>query len=469
VLYQIIWNCPIFFLWFILFHLSALILGLTMVLNPPKDQLRHIFQAALQAVDPYQSTARYQDEILTLYEKGRCHQLFVLGFGKAVSPMFQAITDRMGERITKGVIITKYGHLTQADIEWPIQFYEAGHPLPDENGRRATGEAIKLLREADERTLIICLISGGGSALLVAPFGDISLPEKQTITDLLLKAGADIDELNTVRKHISRVKGGRLAEMASPGRIKSLILSDVIHNRLDVIASGPTAPDGTTYGEALQILGKYGLAAQIPESVLDVLTKGHQGIFMETPKEGNPLFQKVDNTIIGGNQDALDAAKNEAARLGYETEIISAEIRGEAREVGRWLGQKALRTLETIRSTSKRKACLISGGETTVTVTGKGKGGRNMELALAFAREVAGCDGISLLSAGTDGTDGPTDAAGAIIDDQTIIRARARGLDSEATLRENNSYHFFRQTGELLITGPTHTNVMDMQIILLQI
>ncbi|MBA4393866.1 MAG: glycerate kinase, partial [Desulfobacca sp.] len=269
-------------------------------MTSPNDILKELFNTALQAVDPYKSTARYRDEILSLYEKDRCHQLFILGFGKAASPMVQAVTDVMGEGITKGVIITKYGHLTQTETDARLHYYEAGHPLPDEKGWRATGEAIRLLREADERTLIICLISGGGSALLVAPFAGISLPEKQKITDLLLKAGADINELNTVRKHISRVKGGRLAEMASPGRIKALILSDVIQNRLDVIASGPTAPDRTTYGEALRILEKYELTSRTPDSVLDVLTKGHQGIFLETPKEGNPLFQKVDNTIIGG-------------------------------------------------------------------------------------------------------------------------------------------------------------------------
>jgi glycerate-2-kinase len=354
------------------------------------------------------------------------------------------------------------------DQQWPIQSFEAGHPLPDEKGLQATAEAIRLLRQADEKTLIICLISGGGSALLVAPCEGITLAEKQKTTELLLKAGADIRELNTVRKHISQVKGGRLAEIASPARIKSLILSDVLGDRLDVIASGPTTPDKSTYEQAWHILEKFALVDQVPESVRKVLIQGCQGILMETPKEGHPCFRKVENTIIGGNQDALEAAKIEALRLGYEAEIISAEITGEAREAGRWLGKKARTTLQIMQATLNRKVCLISGGETTVTVTGKGKGGRNMELALAFAQEVDGAQGISFLSAGTDGSDGPTDAAGAIVDGQTMIRARAKGLDPRVYLAENNSYHFFKQTNELLITGPTRTNVMDIQIMLLQ-
>jgi len=435
-----------------------------MVSKPPKKLLINLFQAALEAVDPYGCTARYIDDLPSLYDR-----LFVLGFGKAVSPMLKAVMDRVGDRINRGVIVTKYSHLGPMDDRGIIQCFEAGHPLPDEKGLQATAEVINLLRQADEKTLIVCLISGGGSALLVAPSEGITLAEKQKTTELLLKAGADITELNTVRKHISQVKGGRLAELASPARIKSLILSDVLGDRLDVIASGPTAPDMTTYEEAWHILEKFALIERVPESVLNVLIKGRQGILLDTPKEGHPLFQRVDNTIIGGNLEALKAAEGEAARLGYATEIISSEISGEAREAGRWLGEKALVVLERIRRSGLRKICLISGGETTVTVTGRGKGGRNMELALAFAQKVDGTEGVSFLSAGTDGTDGPTDAAGAIVDGQTMIRARDKGLDPQLYLLENNSYHFFRQTDELLITGPTRTNVMDIQVMLLQV
>ena len=437
-----------------------------MASNTPKDLLIDIFQSALRAVDPYRATARHGQEILSLYEKGHYDRLIILGFGKAVSPMMRAITDGMGERITGGVVITKYGHLNETDREGRVKVIEAGHPLPDENGLKATEEVIRLLRGFDERTLAVCLISGGGSALLVAPSNGISLAEKIKTTDLLLKAGADIDELNTVRKHISKVKGGRLAELAFPGAIKSLILSDVINDRLDVIASGPTAPDRTTYSEALKVIEKYRLEPETPPNVIDVLRKGLQGRLAETPKEGDPVFRKVDNRIIGSNRDALEAARIRAAALGYEAEIISTELTGEAREAGRWLAKKAVETKEAI-GTSGRKICLLSGGETTVTVKGHGKGGRNMELALSFAREVADRPGIVLLSAGTDGTDGPTDAAGAIVDGQTLSRARAMGLDPEETLKNNDSYHFFKKMDELFITGPTQTNVMDIQIMLL--
>ncbi len=438
-----------------------------MALKTPKDLLVDIFQSALRAVDPYRATARHGQEILSLYERGPYNRLIIIGFGKAVSPMMRAIIDRMGKRITEGVAITKYGHLTETERDSRIKVHEAGHPLPDENGLRATEEIIKLLRGFDERTLAVCLISGGGSALLVAPSTNISLSEKVRTTDLLLKAGADIDELNTVRKHLSKVKGGRLAELAFPGAIKSLILSDVINDRLDVIASGPTAPDRTTYSEALRMIEKYRLEPEIPPNVIDIFKKGIQGRLAETPKEGDPVFRKVDNQIIGSNRDALEAARMRAVALGYEAEIISTELTGEAREAGRWLAERAVETKEALGTMPGRKICLLSGGETTVTVNGRGKGGRNMELALSFAREVADRPGIVLLSAGTDGTDGPTDAAGAIVDGQTTVKARARGIDPEQYLKNNDSYHFFKKTDELFITGPTQTNVMDIQIMLL--
>jgi glycerate 2-kinase len=444
-----------------------MVLNTSKGLNTPKDLLIDLFQSALLAVDPYEATARHVDEIISLYEKGDFKRLYILGFGKALSPMMQAISDRMGERITGGVGITKYGHLAETGRDVRVKMVEAGHPLPDENGLKATEEVISLLKGFDERTLAVCLISGGGSALLVAPATGISLAEKVKTTDLLLKAGADIDELNTVRKHLSRVKGGRLAEAAFPGTIKSLILSDVISNRLDVIASGPTAPDRTTYSEALKVIEKYELKPKIPAKVFNVLRQGLQGRLAETPKEGAPVFRKVDNRIIASNRDALEAAGKRAVALGYEAEIVSSEISGEAREAGRRLAKKAVEFREALGPRPGRKICLLSGGETTVTVKGRGKGGRNMELALSFAIEAAGRPGITLLSAGTDGTDGPTDAAGAVVDGQTIIRAGAMGIDPGAYLKNNDSYHFFKKIDELLITGPTRTNVMDVQIVLL--
>jgi hydroxypyruvate reductase/glycerate 2-kinase len=313
--------------------------------------------------------------------------------------------------------------------------------------------------------LIVTLISGGGSALLVAPQDGISLADKQRTTSLLLNAGADIGELNTVRKHLSRVKGGRLAEAAFPATVVSLILSDVIGDRLDVIASGPTAADPTTFGEALGILERYRLSEEVPPPAMELLRRGNRGDSPETPKAGSPFLDRVENIIVGSNRQALEAAARAALELGFTVEILSAELSGEAREVGRQLAHQALTAARS--KNGNAGLCLLSGGETTVTVRGQGKGGRNMELALAFAIEIEGQPGITLLSAGTDGTDGPTDAAGAIVDGKTVARAREKGLDPREYLDNNDSYTFFKTCGGLFITGATGTNVMDLQIVLI--
>ncbi|MEF9427497.1 MAG: DUF4147 domain-containing protein [Candidatus Mariimomonas ferrooxydans] len=281
--------------------------------------------------------------------------------------------------------------------------------------------------------------------------------------------GADITELNTVRKHISKVKGGRLAEIAYPAKTVTLALSDVIGDKLDVIASGPTAPDTSTFENAINVISKFNLAEKIPRSVMDILSKGREGLIQETPKKHNPVFKNVHNIIVGNNLKALTAAKDKAQSLGLKAEILSSEITGEAGDAGKWLAEKAKATHNELDITSEKKEiCLISGGETTVTVKGTGKGGRNTELALSFAKEIKGIKGITLLSAGTDGTDGPTDAAGAIVDGETINRAERLGLNSEKYLNNNDSYNFFKQIDSLIITGPTGTNVMDIQIMLIK-
>ena len=428
-----------------------------------------IFNAALKAVDPYESVKLHTDKIRQFYQDNNFKKLIVVGFGKAASAMAKAIEDELPDLIDTGIVVTKYGHSISLESKVKsqkskIKILEAGHPIPDENGLNATEEIIKLLKNADENTLVVCLISGGGSALLAAPCEDISLDEKQKITQLLLKAGADINELNTVRKHISNVKGGRLAEIAYPARIISLILSDVIGDKLDVIASGPTSPDKTTYNDALQVLKKYALMDKVPRSIIEILNKGVNNIIPETPKDDNPAFEKVENIIIGSSRKTLEAAKTKAESFGLQTKVISSKITGEAREVGRWL---TIKTRDALSVRRDEKICLISGGETTVTVKGNGLGGRNMELALSFAIEIDGIDGITLLSAGTDGTDGPTDAAGAIVDGQTVARAKAIGLDPGTYLENNDSYNFFKQINELFITGPTGTNVMDIQIMVI--
>lgn len=434
-----------------------------------KKDMMDIFSHALKTVDPYELAGMYSEKIRTAYHDSGASRLIVTGFGKASCHMLLALEDQIADMVDAGIVITKYGHTVVGrdaarGSASRVRIFEAGHPVPDENGLMATQQVMNLLATADEKTLVVCLISGGGSALLISPYEQISLKDKQEVTGLLLRAGADINELNTVRKHISAVKGGRLAEAAYPARIISLIISDVIGDRLDVIASGPTSPDGTTYQDALNVIDKYALKNRTPFSVMDLLQKGAAGLVPETPKAGSLVFDGIDNIIIGNNTKALEAAKERAESLGLEAEIISSEIKGEAREVGRWLAHRAAE----LRNKPQRRQsfCMISGGETTVTVTGSGLGGRNMELALAFAIEIEGIDGITFVSAGTDGTDGPTDATGAIVDGQTIRKAREKGLDPSVYLNNNDSYNFFSQIESLIKTGPTGTNVMDMQVII---
>jgi glycerate 2-kinase len=428
--------------------------------------VRDIFYSALRAVDPYKLVETYVKKIDTAFRNGSFKSLLSIGFGKAAYPMMRALQDDSAYSIDKGIVITKYGHSPISYESERIKVIEGGHPIPDKKGFLATEEIIELLRDADERTLVICLISGGGSALLVSPYQNITLGEKQRVTELLLRAGANISELNAVRKHISKVKGGRLAEIACPARVISLILSDVPGDRLDVVASGPTSPDNTTFQDALGVMKKYRLMDRSPQSVIDILTRGVNNLISETPKKDNSVFEKVENIVIGNNKKAICAAQDEAKKLGLDTIIMSAEIQGEAKDAGRWLARKTADMKKSKEST--HPTCLISGGETTVTVKGNGLGGRNMELALSFAMEIEGIGGITLLSAGTDGTDGPTDAAGAIVDGNTLEEARTFGIDPLEYLRNNDSYNFFKKIGELFITGPTGTNVMDIQIILME-
>jgi len=431
-----------------------------------KKNVTEIFNESLLAVDPYKAVTMHFDIIRSGYESGNFRRLILIGFGKAASQMSKAIEDKAGDLLTGGIIVTKYGHSVQGQRSSKIIVYEAGHPIPDQNGLRAAKEVMKLLRDADKETLIVCLISGGGSALLVAPYRHVTLADKQNVTGLLLRAGADIYELNTVRKHISAIKGGRLAEAAYPAAIISLILSDVVGDRLDMIASGPTAPDETTYGDAFNIIRKYKLEHRLPESVTEIISKGVAGLMPDTPKNGDPFFQRVRNIIIGSNEIAADAARKVSESMGYRTTVISTELDGEASIVAGELAKTAVDLKK--RLNPQDKACLIAGGETTVTVKGNGTGGRNTELALAFGMEIKGLSGITLLSAGTDGTDGPTDAAGAIVDGRSIAKAADAGIDAEEYLKNNDSYTFFKRIGDLLLTGPTGTNVMDLQIILLE-
>ena len=301
---------------------------------------REIFYAALAAVDPFKAVQPKLEQVRTFFRVGDFTRLLVTGFGKASWRMAAACEHLLSDLITDGIIVTKYGHTSASERLAKITTHEAGHPVPDENGVAATRAIVDLVRNADERTLILCLISGGGSALLVAPREGITLVEKQQLTDLLLKSGATINELNAVRKHLSMVKGGRLAEIAHPASIISLIVSDVVGDPLDVIASGPTAPDTSTYNDARAVLEKYGLMDRIPKTVLSMLERGSRGKVAETPKPENDIFENVQNIVVASNSTALLAAKEKAEELGFHTSILSSTLQGEARDVARSLAHR---------------------------------------------------------------------------------------------------------------------------------
>jgi hydroxypyruvate reductase len=328
-----------------------------------------------------------------------------------------------------------------------------------------TAKILALLKTAGKRDLVFSLISGGGSALLPQPVAGITLPEKQAVTRMLLACGATIDEINAIRKHISLSKGGQMARAAFPATTVNLMLSDVVGDKMDVIASGPFVPDSSTYRDARAILSKYGLR-EVPPGVREHLDKGARGEVKETPKKGDPIFEKVRNFVIGSNLLALEAAREEAERLGYHALILSSMVEGETREVARFHTAIAAEILKS-GCPVPPPACVISGGETTVTLRGKGTGGRNQEFCLAAAIDLDGLPPrVVIASAGTDGNDGPTDAAGAVVDPTTLKKGRDLGLDAARHLAENDSYPFFQKTGDLLITGPTKTNVMDVRFVL---
>jgi hydroxypyruvate reductase len=368
-----------------------------------------------------------------------------------------------GDRITKGVITTKYGHTLPLKH---TEIIEAGHPLPDESGVKGAEKICALLNESGPKDLVLFLLSGGGSALLPLPADGIALEEKQKVTQLLLGCGADIKEMNTVRKHISAIKGGWLARRAYPSTLLGFVLSDVVGDPLDVIGSGPAVPDPSTYEEAWTILVKYHLLNKIAPSIERHLLSGRKGKAEETPKPGDAAFEKVYHILIGTNLLALRAAKEEALSFGLNTLILSSSIVGETKEAARFHAAIAKEVLSSGSPLSK-PACIISGGETTVTLRGHGLGGRNQEFALAGAIEIEGLEKTVFLSGGTDGTDGPTDAAGAIADHTTVKRALLEGLAPKDHLENNDAYPLFEKLGDLLITGPTYTNVMDVHVVII--
>jgi hydroxypyruvate reductase len=480
--------------------------------NPVKD-LEDIYRDAVRAVDPaglIQSRVKKDGRTLSILgpdtkiseDLSRYEQVIVLGIGKASARMAAAMESILEGEISAGFVITKYGHGCGAppagaggsfpkrdiprlaeSIQPPagaggflqrgklrkIKIMEAGHPIPDVNSLEGARILSHMADAADVNTLIINLISGGGSSLLCLPADGISLEDKRQTTKVLLASGADIDEMNCIRKHISKVKGGGLAKIASPARLINLILSDVIGDRIDTIASGITAPDQTTFQDALAIVRKYALEDKLPQTVRDHLAQGGEGNIPETPKAGDPVFRNTVNIILGNNTLACDVARRTAQRLGYDARILSTTVAGEASGAGSYFAQLA-KVIDSGESGISKPAAIIAGGETTVTIRGKGKGGRNQEMALAFALELhricPESPNIFFLSAGTDGSDGPTDAAGAFVKPALMEKMKAISAQAEASLTENDSYHFFSNTGDLFKTGPTYTNVCDVQILL---
>jgi glycerate 2-kinase len=413
------------------------------IANLRKDAIA-IFRAGLAAADPAEAVMRHAHINGARYER-----IFVIGAGKATARMASALERKLGTQIAGGLINVKDGHAAKLRR---IEQNECGHPLPDARGVEGARRIAAIARAAGNRDLVICLISGGASALLPLPAPPITLEEKQQTTRLMLACGANIHEMNTVRKHLSAIKGGRLAEMAAPAQVLSLILSDVVGDDLAVIGSGPTAPDHSTFADAMAILKCFNLYQRVPRSVRKRFELGAAGAIEETPKE----LSNVTNVIVGSNRIAMRAAANRARALGYRTMVLSSQIEGETREVAR-VHAAILK---------EHYGCLLSGGETTVTIRGEGLGGRNQEFTLATAIQIAGMEKVAALSAGTDGTDGPTDAAGAIADGGTVARAAKLGMSAQEFLTANDSYHFFEPLGDLIKTGPTGTNVMDLRILL---
>ena len=439
-----------------------------------RSDAKEIFAVCLTAVDPYQAIKRFvhlQGNLLVVGMEGgpetkldlaQFDRISLVGAGKATAPMAAAIEELFGERIRKGLINVKYGFTQELAF---TEITEAGHPVPDENGVKGTGKVLDFLQGAGQKDLIFSLISGGGSALLPFPVGNITLSDKQEITRELLACGASIDEINAVRKHMSSSKGGQMARAAFPATIINLMLSDVVGDKMDVIASGPFVPDSATFKDVLEIFNKYNLK-DIPPAIHDHMKAGLDGQISETPKENDKIFDRVFNFIVGSNILALEAASKTAKSLGYETLILSSMVEGETKEVARVHSAMAKEIVKTGRPIPA-PACIISGGETTVTIRGDGLGGRNQEFCLAACMDLVGLPPrVVILSGGTDGNDGPTDAAGALADPFTVTRGKDAGMEAAEFLKRNDAYHFFEKTGDLLMTGPTNTNVMDVRLVL---
>ena len=418
-------------------------------------------RAAVAAVEPEALTARFLERHPEFLPG--VHHIAVAAIGKAGAAMARGARQVLGGRLGRGVLIAPEGQAHDAPAGFAT--FGGGHPIPNQAGAEGALEVHRLASELGAADTLLCLISGGGSALMTLPPEGLTLAAVQTTTEGLLRSGATIDELNCVRKHLDRLKGGRLARLAHPARVVALVLSDVVGDPLDVIASGPVTADPTTFADAIGILERSGVWQRAPEPVREHLEAGRAGRAPESPKPGDPCFGQVDARVIGSNRLAADAALAEAERRGYGTLLLTTWLSGEAREVGRVLAAVG-REIHARGRPLAAPACVAAAGETTVTVRGAGRGGRNQELALGAALALAGSGDILVTSMGTDGVDGPTDAAGAVADGATVERARRRGQDPGRALADNDAYSFFRATGDLIVTGPTGTNVMDLALVM---
>jgi glycerate 2-kinase len=428
----------------------------------PREAAAAIWRAALAAGDVAPLIRRHLRVDGRILKAGPLHldldrvrRILVLGVGKAGAAMAASAETVLGGRVSGGFVVVKDGYRVATAR---VEVVEAGHPVPDARGVAASARVLELATSATADDLVLFLVSGGGSALTPAPAPPVTLEEKQALTRLLLAAGATINELNAVRKHLSRFKGGLLARAAAPATVLTLALSDVIGDPLDVIASGPTAPDPTTYADALAVLDRRGVLEGAPRAIVERLRAGAGGALAETPKPGDPVFARVTNLVIGNNALVADAAAAEAERRGYRPHVLTRALQGEARDAARDLVARA-RALPA-------PAALIAGGETTVTVRGRGRGGRCQEFALAAALALEAGESLVVLAAGTDGTDGPTDAAGGVVDAATLARGRAAGADAARALADNDAHAFLSAAGACIVSGPTNTNLLDLYLIL---
>lgn len=439
--------------------------------SPHGKAILALQDAALAAVEPRAAVLRQierEGTRLTFagerYDLADLNRVLVVGGGKAAPAMTSALHAVLGDRLSGGLVVTKYGHRDPRLDTGRVKVLEAGHPIPDEAGVTATRRMLHLLENLSEDDLVLAVISGGGSALLTSPAPGLTLADLRRTTELLLRSGATIVELNMVRKHLSAVKGGALARRVAPATMISLVLSDVVGDPLDVIASGPTVADPTTFEDAWATLKRYDLVGRVPPPVRTRIRSGIEGAVADSPKPGDPLFTNVRNLIVGSNRLAAESAVEFARAQGWSALLLSTYIEGEAREVGQ-VAAALLKELVRHDRPAVKPACLVWGGETTVAVRGQGCGGRNQELALAAALQMEGLPDVLLMALGTDGTDGPTDAAGAVATGETVARARALGLEPRAHLEDNDSYSFFAALDDLVRTGPTGTNVNDLLLL----